>query len=306
MLVQHLLDLARIDVVPVADDHVLQPVDDEEVALVIDRPRSPVASQPSAETAAPPPRPPVPRDHARARNRISPISPSGTRAPSTTRSSVPCPRAAGRPSPAFAARPSDRSSRSRRSPSARTPRRRRRRRSPRTHGSPRSARRPAEMREPQRRQRGPSEPHRRARCTSSGRRATPSSRSRPSSPSVSTGSNRGTTATVPPVASVAISPVDCPRTCENGAAPSTTSSGPKAERLGGVCERRRTMLPWVRTAPLETPEVPEVKRITAGIAGIALDERRVFPAASLGVERICVTPSRSAVRRLTPRDRRRR
>ena len=44
----------------------------------------------------------------------------------------------------------------------------------------------------------------------------------------------GTTATAPPVASVATRPVDWPSTCENGAAPSTTSSGPKAERLGGV------------------------------------------------------------------------
>ena len=36
MLVQHLLDLARIDVVAVADDHVLEPVDDEQIPVVVD------------------------------------------------------------------------------------------------------------------------------------------------------------------------------------------------------------------------------------------------------------------------------
>ncbi len=52
--------------------------------------------------------------------------------------------------------------------------------------------------------------------------------------SVSAGSKRGTTATAPPVASVATRPVDWPSTCENGAAPSITSAGPNAERLGRV------------------------------------------------------------------------
>ena len=36
MLVEDLLDLARVDVVPAADDHVLLAVDDEEVAVGVD------------------------------------------------------------------------------------------------------------------------------------------------------------------------------------------------------------------------------------------------------------------------------
>ena len=38
MLVEHLLDLARVDVVAAADDHVLLAVDDVEVAVVVDAP----------------------------------------------------------------------------------------------------------------------------------------------------------------------------------------------------------------------------------------------------------------------------
>ena len=113
------------------------------------------------------------------------------------------------------------------------------------------------------------------------------------SPSVSTGSNRGTTATAPPVASVAISPVDWPRTCENGAAPSTTSAGPKAS-ASAAFRAAAPMLPWVRTAPLETPEVPEVKRITAGSAAFRSTSGAPSPTAVSASNAICVTPSRSA------------
>ena len=60
----------------------------------------------------------------------------------------------------------------------------------------------------------------------------------------SLGSNRSTTATAPPHANVATRPVDWPRTCENGAAPKTTSPGPNAERLG--CVARSRLDPSVR------------------------------------------------------------
>ena len=88
----------------------------------------------------------------------------------------------------------------------------------------------ADVRDPDGRQRrAPSGPPGRARCTSSGRRAGSSSASRSSVASVPSPSNRRSTAIEPPrrIASRR-TPVTSPRTCENGAAPSTTSSGPKA------------------------------------------------------------------------------
>ena len=45
------------------------------------------------------------------------------------------------------------------------------------------------------------------------------------------------------------------------------------------------MLPWVRTAPLETPEVPEVKRITAGSAGSRSTSGALSPAAASASKR---------------------
>ena len=80
--------------------------------------------------------------------------------------------------------------------------------------------------------------------------------------SVAAGSNRGTIATAPPVISVATRPVDWPRTCENGAAPRTTSREPKPSASAAFLAAA-AMLPCVSTAPLETPDVPEVKRMTA-------------------------------------------
>ena len=52
VLVEHLLDLARVDVQPAADDQVLLAVDDEEVAVLVHVPMSPEENQPSASIAA--------------------------------------------------------------------------------------------------------------------------------------------------------------------------------------------------------------------------------------------------------------
>ena len=87
------------------------------------------------------------------------------------------------------------------------------------------------------------------------------------SPSVSAGSNRGTTATAPPVASVAIRPGRLAEHVRERRGAEHDVLRPEGERLGGVAAAA-PMLPWVRTAPLETPEVPEVKRITAGSAAL--------------------------------------
>ena len=92
--------------------------------------------------------------------------------------------------------------------------------------------------------------------------------------SVSSGWKRSTIATAAPAASVARSPVERPSTCENGAAPSTTSSGPSSSARRAFSAAAR-MLPCVRTAPFERPDVPEVKRITARVAGPGRDGLRV-------------------------------
>jgi hypothetical protein len=52
VLVEHLLDLARVDVVAAADDQVLLAVDDEEVAVLVDPAMSPVWNQPSRIASA--------------------------------------------------------------------------------------------------------------------------------------------------------------------------------------------------------------------------------------------------------------
>ena len=57
----------------------------------------------------------------------------------------------------------------------------------------------------------------------------------------------------------------------NGAAPSTTSSGPRPSASAAL-RAAALMLPWVRTAPFGRPDVPEVKRITAGSSSLALDD----------------------------------
>ena len=80
---------------------------------------------------------------------------------------------------------------------------------------------------------------------------------------VASASNRSTMATDAPAESVATRPVVCPRTCENGAAPSTTSLGESASAAEAASAAAQ-MPPWVRTAPFARPDVPEVKRITAG------------------------------------------
>ena len=78
-------------------------------------------------------------------------------------------------------------------------------------------------------------------------------------------SNRRSTAIEPPRNSVESTPVTSPRTCENGAAPRTTSSGPKAI-ASAAAPAAVAMLPCVSTAPFGLPDVPDVKRMTAGSA----------------------------------------
>ena len=81
--------------------------------------------------------------------------------------------------------------------------------------------------------------------------------------SVCSASNRRTTEIAPPTSSVETIPVDWPRTCENGAAPSITSSGPRANASTAFRAAARTP-PWVRIAPFGRPDVPEVNSTTAG------------------------------------------
>ena len=85
------------------------------------------------------------------------------------------------------------------------------------------------------------------------------------SASAASGSNRRTIAIAAPESSVEQSPVARPSTCENGAAPSITSSGPSASAAAAFSAAARSP-PCVRIAPFGLPEVPEVNRITAGSA----------------------------------------
>ena len=66
-------------------------------------------------------------------------------------------------------------------------------------------------------------------------------------------------------------PVDWPKTCENGAAPSITSSGPRANASAAFRAAARTP-PWVRIAPFDRPVVPEVNSTTAGSRGSARND----------------------------------
>ena len=89
--------------------------------------------------------------------------------------------------------------------------------------------------------------------------------------SVCSASNRRTTEIAPPTSSVETIPVDWPRTCENGAAPSITSSGPRANASAAFRAAARTP-PWVRIAPFGRPDVPEVNSTTAGSRQIPRDD----------------------------------
>ena len=96
--------------------------------------------------------------------------------------------------------------------------------------------------------------------------------------SVCSASKRCTTATAAPARNVETRPVDWPSTCENGAAPSTTSSGREAIASAALRAAAR-IPPWVRTAPFGRPVVPEVKRITAGSSSSRSTTSGVRPAA---------------------------
>ena len=84
--------------------------------------------------------------------------------------------------------------------------------------------------------------------------------------SVCRASNRRSMAIAPPCESVATMPVESPSTCENGAAPSTTSREPSWSAAAAFVDAAR-MLPCVSVAPFGLPDVPDVNRITAGAAG---------------------------------------
>ena len=286
MRVQHLLDLAGVDVVAAADDQLLLAVDEEQIAVVVDVAQvARSSSQPSASIAA------------RGRLRVVPVA----RGSPTGRGTAPrrrpgrrargCAsrsrRAASRPSRASAAGRRCTSSRCRSAPSGRSPRRPRRRTSARSRARPRPARRRRRRaRSAPAAARRRSAPPGRARCTSSGRRAGSSSRSRHRRQRLRRARSARRRRRRRPRAASTTMPVDCPSTCENGAAPRTTSSGVNAIASAAFRAAAR-MPPCVRIAPFGR----------AGRPGREEDDGRVVGRAPR--PRAAAAPVRGAPRRRT-------
>ena len=270
MGVERFLDLAGIDVVPAANDQLLLPVDEEEVSVLVE-----IAEVAGREPAVRVDRlgcrcgvVPVPGDHRRSAE------------PHLADSVLACVDAQLRRAEWLADRPW--------SPGLADEKRRRdagelgqavtladvRAEHPlevaldgRRNGGA------ADVRDSQWRQPfGSRAPPRRARCTSSAPRATPSFAVAAMSDSVCSGSKRGTIATAAPARNVDTSPVERPRTWENGAAPRTTSSAQSPSAVAAFSAATR-MPAWVRIAPFGLPEVPDVNRSTAGVVGLPRADR---------------------------------
>ena len=94
-------------------------------------------------------------------------------------------------------------------------------------------------------------------------------------------------------------PVESPSTCENGAAPSTTSREPSWSAAAAFVDAAR-MLPCVSVAPFGLPDVPDVNRITAGAAGSrAVTSRSGSPDSSSASPRISTFVETTATRAST-------
>ena len=238
MRVEHLLDLARIDVVAVADDHVLEPVDEEQVAVVVDvaevAGREPAVAETGASSA--PRRAQYPGITLEPRNWISPTSPAGQRRRRRDDAQLGvAERAADRARlPRLALPVGRRDAGDLREPVALV-----------DVGAERllevaghldRERGAADVREPERRQRGrrdasgAAERDAHRRDAEQHRRAGRGHESRASRP----GSKRGTTATAPPVASVATRPGRLAEDVRERRGAEHDVGGAEGERLGRV------------------------------------------------------------------------
>ena len=269
MLIEHLLDLARVDVVAAADDHLLLAIDEEEVAALVE-PAEITGGEPALGV-----------DRGRRRGRVVPVPVDDRRSSELHLTHAPLVRirdanlgAARRATNgAGLSQPPGREGRREtahlgqavalvdvcceRLLEARARRRseRRRRRCARSGEAaarPRSAQ-PA-----------------RARCTSSARRSAPSSESRPSSRAQASGSKRCITQTAAPTANDETNTC-CPRTCGKGATPRTTSESVNDQRVRA--EAGRSTDPAVREdGPFRPAGRPRREEQRGGIVLVALDD----------------------------------